>query len=69
MAANIEKESTIENLVKAKGYEDCIVFLDETGASVVVKTGNLDSASVAQIKDIVVARTGLKASEITISSK
>ena len=29
-AGYIESENTIESLVRAKGYEDCIVFVDES---------------------------------------
>lgn len=64
-----EKENIIESLIKAKGFEDCIVFFDDSGVSVVVKCDKLDSKSVNQIKDIVISKTNCKASDIRISSK
>lgn len=67
-AEHMAKESTIEGLVKAKGFEDCFVTLDESGANVVVKGNQLEKESVAQIKDIVIAQTGLKAAKIKISN-
>ena len=48
-----------ENMVIAKGYQDCVAFVDETGARVIVKTDSLKAESVAQIKDIVVEKIQL----------
>ena len=64
-----EKETIIESLVKSKGFEDCVVFLDGSGASVVVKCEKLDFESANIIKDIVISKTNCKASDIRISSK
>ena len=54
-------ESQIENLVTAKGYADCVVFM-------VVAAGEegLDATEVARIKDIVVNETGYTAGQIKI---
>lgn len=68
-AKSMEKETAIENMVIAKGYQDCVAFVDETGARVIVKTDSLKAESVAQIKDIVVEKTGLDPTEIKISTK
>lgn len=53
MSGLIEKESKVENLIKAAGFEDCVVYLDGETANIVVKTteGLIDSEA-AQIKDI-----------------
>ena len=50
---NITLEGEIESLIKAKGFSDCIVFLDGEMVSAAVKTGGeaLDKTSVAQIRD------------------
>ena len=64
-----ENENAIETGVKSKGFEDCFVQVSDSGVSVVVKGGNLDSASVAQIKVIIIAETGVAASQIKISSE
>lgn len=64
-----EKETAIENLVKAKGYSDCVAFVEDEGVRVVVKSDKLDAEGVAKIKDIVVEQTGVKATGIKISSK
>lgn len=64
-----EKETVIEGLIKAKGFEDCVVFLDSSGANVVVKGEKLDSALANQIKDIIISKTDFRACDIRISTK
>lgn len=68
-AKSTEDETTIENMVIAKGYSDCVAFVDEDGVRVVVKTDELNAEGVAQIKDIVIEQTSVKATAIKISSK
>ena len=48
----IESESTIESLIQAQGYSNCIVYLDGDSAKVVVQTEGLDAAQAAAIKDL-----------------
>ena len=45
----MEKETAIENMVISKGYQDCVAFVDETGARVIVKADSLKAESVAQL--------------------
>ncbi len=61
-------EAKIENMITAKGYADCVVFLSDDSASVVVaaKEDGLQSEDVAKITDIVKQETGLSASGIKI---
>ena len=68
MAANTLSEAQIENLVTAKGYRECICFIDENGASVVVAAteNGLADADTARIMEIVKDETGLPASLIKI---
>ena len=58
---NAEKERKIETMVKAKGFEDCFVYVDDSG-------GEIDGAKVAQIKDIVVTETKVPARNIKINA-
>jgi len=62
------QEAQIESLVTAKGYVDCVAFLGEESASVVVATesGELTGEDVAKITDITMTETGLPASSIRI---
>ena len=63
-----DKERKIETQVKAKGYEDCIAYVDESGVSVTVKGGEIDGSKVAQIKDIIVSVTDVSARNIKINA-
>ncbi len=62
----IESESTIESLVKAQGYQDCIVYLDGSSAKVVVQTEGLDAAQAAAIKDVILGEVSVSAENIRI---
>lgn len=68
MASFTMSEAQVENLVVAKGYEDCICFIDEGSASVVVSaTGTgLSESDIARIAEIVKEETGLSLGEIKI---
>lgn len=61
-------EAQIENLITAKGYADCVAFLSDESASVVVSAqeGGLTDADIAKISEIVMDETGLEASQIKI---
>lgn len=62
----IESEGTIESLVKAQGFQDCVAYLDGETAKVVVKTEGLDKAQAASIKDIIVGQSDVSAENIRI---
>ena len=68
IAADTLTESTIENLVKAKGYRDCVAFINSNSVSVVIAaTGEgLQTSDIAKVKDIVMEETGLSADKIKI---
>ena len=68
MADYTLSEAQVENLVVAKGYEDCICFINENSASVVVASteDGLTDADVARIAEIVTEETGLSVSQIKI---
>ena len=61
-------ESQIENLVTAKGYADCVVFMGSASCSAVVASGEegLTATDVARIKDIVINETQYTAGQIKI---
>lgn len=61
-------EAEIENLVTAKGFMDCVAFVGEDSASVVVSLteGTLDEVDAAKIMEIAMERTSLPASQIKI---
>jgi len=66
MATAIEKEGKIENLIKAKGFNDCMVYYDTQRVDVIVKTNGLLTNEVAQMKDIIVKEVSVPAENIAI---
>ncbi len=67
IAKNIEQEANIENLIKAKGFNDCVAFIQNGECSVAVscKDGLLESEAVI-IKDIVSGQSGISYDKIKI---
>jgi stage III sporulation protein AH len=61
-------ESTIESLVIAKGYTDCVAYISEDGISVAVASpeGGMQQADVAVIPDIVLSQTQLELTQIRV---
>lgn len=68
VAAAVEQESTVENLVKAKGFEDCVVYIAEDFCHVTVKAESLSEAQTLQIAEIVIAQTDVSPANINILS-
>lgn len=68
MAKNAEKEARIESLVVAKGYRQCVVFINDGGANVIVEKTNdgLKNTDLARIKEIVVEETALPSEQIKV---
>lgn len=62
----IEAEGTIESLVKAQGFEDCVAYLDGESAKLVIKTEGLDKAQAASIKEIILGESDVSAENIRI---
>lgn len=63
----IEMESRIENLIKAKGFNECVVYITENSASVVVQTDGLDQDSATQIKNIIVSEGKIAGENVSIT--
>lgn len=66
LAQNIEKEVNIENLVKAKGFEDCVVSIQNGECSIVVSPGKLDENSAVVIRDIACGQSGVAYDKVKI---
>jgi len=69
LTQQIGKELELEGLIRAKGWSDCVVFVQETTCTVVVRAEKLSQAEVTRIGDIVVRGTGLPAQSISISAR
>lgn len=66
IAKNIESESKIENIIKAKGFTDCIVYISGGYADVIVQTEGLLSTEAAQIKEAILQETEVPVENISI---
>ena len=66
IAAAVEQESKIENLVIAKGFADCIAYIDSGECQIVVKGENLQTQEMLQIMEIVTGASGISAEKIKI---
>lgn len=67
--SSITTETTVENLIKAKGFADCVVSLTRDRADVTVMTENdaLTAEEVTRIRDAVINQCkGLSAQDITV---
>lgn len=66
VSAQIESENKIETLVKAKGFTECLAYVDDGSARVIVQTDGLTAETANQIKNIIVEETGLPADCISV---
>lgn len=57
ISKNVESEGNIENLIKAKGFEEVIVFINDNCVTVTVKSQGLTAPETAKIKDIILEET------------
>ena len=69
IAVDIQNESNIETLVKAKGFEDCVAIISDNSVSVIVSAESLQAAEAAQILSIVYETTGINPENVSIISK
>lgn len=66
ISANMEKESNIESLLKAKGFEKTLVIISDDEINIVISSDGLTTANTLQIQDIVTAQTDIDLSKIKI---
>lgn len=67
IAKRIEQQSNIESLIKAKGFDECIVFISGGSCSVVVSKDSVTNAGAITIKDIVRSQSNIDFDKITIT--
>ena len=63
----IEKENAAEDMLKAKGFSEVYVRLDDDTVDVVVDKEKLTDTEIAQIEDTIKRKTGLPADKIRIT--
>lgn len=65
---NIQKENTTETLIKAKGFSDCVVFINDDKVTVLLPDADgLTAEKVSVVTEIITAQTGADISNITIT--
>lgn len=69
IASRMDKESAIENLLKAKGFEDAVVMIGDSDVNVIVKADELISSQTMQIQDAVQSQTTVDLNNIKIVSR
>lgn len=65
---DITTETDVENLVKAKGFAECVAFINGEKITVAVRTsgGDITPQQVAQVRDIVLGKTTVEAQNIVV---
>lgn len=67
LADNTEKEGRMENLIRAKGFQDCVVQIGENDVIITVSGEGLTEQSAAQIQDVVLNEVaGISGDQIRI---
>lgn len=68
---NKERNSIMiaENLIKVKGFEDLIIFVNGENVSIIVKADKLEEKDIAQIQNIITRELGASVENINISNK
>lgn len=69
LAANISAEANIEELIKAKGFADCVAIINGDNASIIVKSDGLLPSEIAQITEIVYEQSGILPMNMNIVEK
>ena len=65
-AQSIEVEGKMENLIQAKGFDECMVYYDTDRVDIVVKTKGLTDDEVMQMRDIAIRETSVPVENISI---
>lgn len=68
IAEAVEQESKIESLIKAKGFSDCVVYIENDKCNVVVRSDGLKPAEALQITEIVTDQSNITAKNVNIVS-
>lgn len=67
LARNVEIENSVETLIKAKGFPDCIAIISGDAVNVIVqKEGELEQSEMLRIQDIVTGQTDCELDNIKI---
>ena len=65
-AQSLAKTIETENIIKAKGFTECMVYLDEDKVDVIVQSTGLTDSEAAQIMDAVMSEVEVEESNVSI---
>ena len=66
LISQMEKELVVEGLIKAKGFDDCVVTITNSNINAVVKASELTSSEVAQIVGVIQSQLSVGIENIKI---
>ncbi|MEX2356541.1 MAG: SpoIIIAH-like family protein [Thermaerobacterales bacterium] len=69
LSQRITQEADVENLIRARGFEDAVVFLYPEAAVVIVRNDHLEQAQVAQLADLVLKVAGIPFEGISVMAR
>lgn len=64
-----QREYEMENLIKARGFQDALVVIQDKSVNAIIKTQTFTRDEVAQVADVISRVTGVRPEDITISAK
>ncbi len=67
LASAFKAEGDIEAEIRAKGFSDCLVSINNASCTVILAGSDLDDAAVIKVKDIVNRHAGLDFDRITVT--
>ena len=68
IAQNILKETNIESLIEAKGFTECVAYINGESCTVVVNGDMEDERNALIVRDIAVSESGVSAENVKIIS-
>lgn len=66
LVASMETEQRLESLIKALGFDDCLVTVGAENINVILKSDALTDQEVAQVLDVILTETDKTASNVRI---
>lgn len=66
LAEDVQREATVENLIKAKGYVDVSVYLDDDKVEIVVKKDGFTDQDAAKISAVAVEQMDISPNAVKI---
>lgn len=69
ISRSVAKEARVENLLKARGYRDAVVCVDQKGVTVVVESPGFNNSEEARLIELVSRETGFGEQGIIIVPK